>query len=239
MKTIMLLFWVLVGMSVFSQEPYRYLKVVIDKGQAWVEIRPEPVANKTWLEDDCIKTVNFHQFIVAEPTITQPEGFFLVEELDHWQKTSENFAGEHFLNQVPAKSISTLANNLAQELFGERLCNLPRDKFFLLWLSLTRSVVRTNGHRMHLDDRSKVSQSALTGVWVWNIMTKSWTVQDVRVFVLRDAKGLAVNLLVDAGANIMTKLLICPELYYTRHDFSYDLVTKSSKDLKNFVTCKK
>jgi len=238
MKTIMLLFWVLVGMSVFSQEPYRYLEVVIDHGDAWIKIHPKPITDRSWLEDDCIKTVSFRQFMAAEPTITQPEGFYLVEELEAFRKVAKNLGQPSLLNQVSAKSITTLDNYLSRELFGQGLYNLERDKFFLLWLSLTRVVVKSNSHNMYLDTKDKATQAALTGEWVWNLMVKSWTVQDVRVFVLNNPQGLAVNLLVDAGANIMTKIMVCPELSYKKQ-FSYDLVEKSSKDLKKFALCKK
>ena len=235
----MLLFWVLIGGNILAQEPYRYLEVVIEKGCSLVKIRPEPVANKSWLENNCIKTVNFRQFITAEPTITQPEGFFLVQELNEWQKNSKKFTEQDFLNNVPSKSIKTLADNLANRLFGERLCNLDRDKFFLLWLNITRSVFKSNNQGTYLDDKDRIIQSSLTGVWVWNLIDKSWVVQDVSIFSLHDSNGQSVTLLIDAGANIMTKIMICPELYYKRKDFSYDLVNKSSQEFKNFLTCKK
>lgn len=238
MKTLMLLFWVLIGSSILAQEPYRYLEVVVDKGIAWVRIRPEPIKDKTWLEDDCIKTVSFRQFASAEPVITQPEGFYLVEELERWCQVSKNLHQNYFLNQVPAKSVRILANRLSRQLFGEELYNLQRDKFFMLWLSLTRVVMKTNNHGMYLDSKDKATQVALTGEWVWKVIARSWTVQDVQVFALHNPNASSVNLLVDAGANIMTKVMIYPELNYDKK-FSYDLVDKSSKDLiKKFVALK-
>lgn len=236
MKTMLLLFWVLIEGTVMAQEPYRYLVPLIKDGVAWVQISPEPMTDKMWLEDDVIKTVNFRQFITASPAITQPEGFYLIEELDAWKKSANS---PELLNKVQVQAVTDLAEKVSGQVFGECLADLERDKYFLLWLSVTRAVVESNYRHLHLAEQDKVLQTSLTSEWVWDILIKSWTVSDVRVFYLQDENGQAINLLVDAGANIMTKLTICPELYYKKKDFSYDLVTKSSKDLKHFVTCKK
>ncbi|MFZ2310879.1 MAG: hypothetical protein WAW11_05040 [Patescibacteria group bacterium] len=238
MKAFVLVFWVLIGSNVLSQEPYRYLEVAVDNGAAWVRIRPEPIADKTWLENDCIKTVSFRQFVAAEPVITQPEGFYLVEELERWGRVSKNLHQNSFLNQASAESVRILAIHLSRQLFGEEICNLQRDKFFMLWLSLTRAVIKTNNRGMCLDSKDKAIQVALTGEWVWNVIIRSWTVQDVKVFALHSPNIYSVNLIVDAGANIMTKVMIYPELNYEKK-FSYDLVDKSSKNLmKKFVASK-
>jgi hypothetical protein len=232
MKAFMLLFWVLIGSNILAQEPYRYLKVEVTKGVAWVKILPEPVADKTWLEDDCIKTIGFKHFVAIEPEITQPEGFYLVEELEDWCLVSSRLHQNSFFNHVSAKAVHSLAENLSSQLFGECLCNLPRDKYFELWLSLTRAVVKTNSRGMYLDAADKATQVALTGEWVWRVITRSWTVQDVGVYALHQPNKMSVNLLVDAGSNVMTKIMIYPELQYKKC-FSYDLVDKSSRDLKN------
>ena len=232
MKAFMLLFWVLIGSNIIlAQESYRYLKVEVTKGAAWVKILPEPVADKTWLEDDCIKTIGFKHFVAIEPEITQPEGFYLVEELEDWCRVSGKLHQNSFLNHVSAKAVHSLAENLSSQLFGECLCNLPRDKYFELWLSLTRAVVKTNSRGMYLDKADKATQVALTGEWVWKVITRSWTVQDVGVYALHQPNKMSANLLVDAGSNVMTKIMIYPELQYKKR-FSYDLVDKSSRDLK-------
>jgi hypothetical protein len=237
MKTFMLLFWVLIGGSLLAQEPYRYLEVVIEKDVAWVKILPEPKADKTWLENNSIKAVNFNRFVAVEPTITQPEGFFLCAELDDFKQVSKNLGRPSFLNSVSSEAVSALAKNLARQLFGCSLDNLERDRYFMLWLSLTRAVMKTNNRGMYLDKKDKATQVALTGEWVWNLIDRSWTVQDVRVFSCHNPDAFSTNILVDSGGNIMTKIMICPELHYKKR-FSYDLVDKSSKGLKNFACVK-
>jgi hypothetical protein len=237
MKKLILLFWVLLANQALAQESYNYLEIVVENGDSWINIRLHPLKTEASIfEKNLIKTVSFEDFINTQPEITQPEGFYLTMELDDWNKASSILNQACLPNGIRKQYITELATSLSYSLFGDSLTNLKREQFIYLWISLSRAVVSTNNHYAPntLDLNSKLKQSALISELVWNLMCKSWTVADVRVFVLSKPNGLSTTLLIDAGGNVMTKIIISPEIYYRKSHFSYDLVNKSSRDLKNF-----
>ncbi|QQG52777.1 MAG: hypothetical protein HY931_00900 [Candidatus Falkowbacteria bacterium] len=221
-----------------AQENYDYLKITLVDGKQCLNIRVKALSLGTnFLENNPVRTVTFQKFMDSEPAITQPEGFFLCEELDDWRKKTDRQYPLTLAEQRAAQQAARLAEGAAVCLFGDSLKDLRRDQFLMLWVSLSRKAVKNS--RRDLQENS-VKESwfiAQTGELVWNLMPKSWTVEDTRAFALYRPNDLAVTLLVDPGANIMTKIILFPELKY-RQKFSYDLVDKSSKDLKDYAIYK-
>ncbi|MFA6417246.1 MAG: hypothetical protein WCW61_03585 [Patescibacteria group bacterium] len=242
MKKVMFVFLLLlIVFSIFaqdSQNKYDYLKITQVNGKDCLNIRAKALSLGTnFLEKNPVKTVNFQKFMDSEPTITQPEGFFLCEELDDWQRKANHEHPLTLTEKRAAQRVAHLAEGVAVCLFGDSLKDLRRDQFIMLWVSLTRKAVK-NRHRDLQSNFVKESWFiAQTGELVWNLMPKSWTVEDTRAFALYRPDNLAVNLLVDPGANIMTKMILFPEIKYHKR-FSYDLVNKSSKDLKKYAIYK-
>ncbi|MFA6514445.1 MAG: hypothetical protein WCT50_04145 [Patescibacteria group bacterium] len=233
MKKIFFLF-LFVPFVAFTQEPYDYLAIVTDHGQELARIKSKPDTYKAnFLERNLIKTVSYQQFLEAEPSITRPEGYFLVMELENFRQSSDTTRYFGLLGKEDKESIVKLANDLSCCLFNEELSSLKRDKFIMLWISLSRMIVKNNNQDKKIDWKKQSEEIALIGELVWSFLPKSWEVEDIRVFSLRDY-NISANLLIDAGGNIMTKIILFPELQYERKNFSYNLVEKSSKDLKHF-----
>lgn len=221
-----------------SQNKYDYLKITQINGKDCLNIRAKALSLGTnFFEKNPVETVNFKKFMDSEPTITQSEGFFFCKELDDWQRKADHEYPLTLTEKRAAQRVVHLAEGVSVYLFGDSLKDLRRDQFIMLWVSLTRKAVK-NRHRDLQSDFVKESWFiAQTGELVWNLMPKSWTVEDIRVFALYRPDNLAVNLLVDPGANIMTKIILFPEIKYHKI-FSYDLINKSSKDLKKYAIYK-
>jgi hypothetical protein len=242
MKKVMFVFLLLlIVFSIFAQDShdkYDYLKITRAKGKDCLNIRVKALSLGTnFLEKNPVETVNFQKFMDSEPAITQPEGFFLCEELDDWRKKTNHEYPLTLTEKRAAQWAANLAEDVAVCLFSDSLKDLRRDQFIMLWVSLTRKAIKVRNCDLQNDFVKKSCFIAQTGELVWNLMPKSWTVEDVRVFTLSASDDLAVNLLVDPGANIMTKIILFPEVKYHKR-FSYDLVNKSSKDLKNYAIYK-
>lgn len=221
-----------------SQHKYNYLKITQVNGKDCLNIRAKALSLGTnFLEDNLVETVTFQKFMDSEPAITQPEGFFLCDELDDWRKNPNHDYPLTIMEKRAAQHAAHLAEGVAVCLFGDSLKDLRRDQFIMLWVSLTRKAVKNRHHDLQNNFVKESWFIAQTGELVWNLMPKSWTVEDARVFALSRPDDLAVNLLVDPGANIMTKVILFPEIKYHKR-FSYDLINKSSKDLKNYAICK-
>jgi hypothetical protein len=235
----MLVFAFLSLALVLNAQDYDYLQVLVANGEKSVSLRVKPKSlGSNFLERSVIETVNFQDFLNVEPGITRPEGFFLCQELSSWEKKNDYFQASEILEQARCAYVQKLARGASSCLFADSLKNLERDKFIMLWLSLTRHTVKHNYHGRNLDFLEESRRLALTGKAIWDLLPKSWAVEDIYVYPLGDASGLWVNLLVDAGTNHMTKIVLFPELYYGKEKFSYDLVNKSSKDLKRFAVYK-
>ena len=240
MKKLLFLFFIISEVS--AQEPYDYLEIIVQNGDSWVNIKPEPtdfrVENS--LNQRVIKTINFETFLKIKPGITNPEGFCLMAELKDWRRASSVLCQSRLPEGISEKYVAQLAKHLSVYLFGDSLVNLEREKFIRLWISLSRAVIATSNHyeasNSTLKEQSK--QAALIGELVWSLMIKSWEVEDIEVFSLHKPNDFSVNLLLDAGTNIMTKIIILPEVYYRKQKFCYDLVNKTSKDLKSFGVVK-
>lgn len=234
----MVLFIFLVA-AVFAQEDYDYLKITTVAGRQYVSIRARALTLGTnFLEKQPVTTVTLQKFMDTEPTITRPEGFFLCEDFNDWRKKSDHEFPLSLSQKRSAQQAANLAPGAAVCLFGDSLKDLRRDQFIMLWISLTRKAVKNSHLDLRPDFEQKSWKLAQIGELVWALMPKSWTVEDVRVFPLAAPDAPAVNLLVDAGANIMTKIIIFPEIQYHKKDFSYDLVNKSSRDLKDYAVFK-
>lgn len=232
-------FLVFAVVVISAQEDYDYLKITTIDGRQYVNIRARALTLGTnFLEKNPVSTVSFQKFMDSEPTITRPEGFFLCEELDDWRKKADHEQPLTFLEKKNARRAAQLAAGAAVCLFGDSLKDLRRDQFIMLWVSLSRKAVKSNRRDLRTDFNAESWRVAQIGAMVWDLMPKSWTVEDVRVFALYRPDGLAVNLLVDAGANIMTKMILFPEIRYHKKNFCYDLIDKSSRDLKNYAIYK-
>jgi hypothetical protein len=239
MKKMIFLF-LFIPFLALAQGSYDYLAIVTDNGQKLARIKATQSSYKNnFLEVNRIKTVDYQELLEAEPSITKPESYFLVMELESFRHSSGTIRYSGLLGKEDGESITRLANDLSCCLFNQELCSLERDKFIMLWISLSRTIVKNhnqlNGET--IDWKKESEQIALTGELVWSLLPKSWTVEDIRVFSLHDC-NISANLLIDAGENIMTKIILFPELQYERKNFSYDLVEKSSRDLKHFGICK-
>jgi hypothetical protein len=237
MKKIIFIFLAFSAFEVFAQEPYNYLEIKVENGDSWVNIRSIPlVLDSSIFERRLIKNVSFQEFLDAKPDITQPEGLYLTMELENWREASEILNRPHLPKGVSNKYISEMVYALSDFSLVDSVIDFDRDKFIYLWISLTRAVISRNNHHSSktLDFKHQSKEIALAAELIWNLMPKSWTVADVNVFSLHNPNGQSVNLLIDAGGNIMTKIVVYPEYLYRHRHFSYDLVNKSSRDLKYF-----
>jgi hypothetical protein len=211
---------------------------MVANGETFINLRARPKSLGYTLKNSVIKTISWRSFLEVEPAITRPEGFFLCQELNHWERNSDDLQRISLSRIAHSRQFKKLAANASFCLFADSLKNLERDKFIMFWVSLTRSVVKYSSHESRLNFPQESQDLALTGKLIWDLLPKSPAVEDIYVYPLGDASGLWANLLVDAGNNIMTKVILFPELYYGKKEFSYDLVNKSSKDLKKFAVYK-
>jgi hypothetical protein len=221
-----------------SAQDYDYLQVIVSNGETFVNLRARPKSLGYTLNNNVIKTTSWQNFLEIEPGITRPGGFFLCQELNHWERNSDDLQRISLYRIANGRQLKKLATDASFCLFADSLRNLERDKFIMFWISLTRSIVTHGRHGAKFNFLQESQRLALTGKLIWDLLPKSSAVEDIYVYPLSDASGTWVNLLVDAGNNVMTKIILFPELYYGKKEFSYDLVNKSSKDLKKFAVYK-
>jgi hypothetical protein len=221
-----------------NAQDYDYLQVVVANGETFVNLRAKPKSLGYTLNSNAIKTISWQNFLEMEPGVTRPGGFFLCQELNHWERNSDDLQRINLYRIANSRQFKKLAGEASFCLFADSLRDLERDKFIMFWISLTRNIVKHQSHGSKFNFPQESQRLALTGKLIWDLLPKSWAVEDIYVYPLGDASGLWVNLLVDAGNNTMTKIILFPELYYGKEKFSYDLVNKLSKDLKNFAVYK-
>lgn len=238
MKKMLVSAFLFIALVVNAQD-YDYLQVLVVGGEKSVSLRVKPKSlGSSFLEKSVIKTISFEDFLEIEPAITRPEGFFLCQELSNWERKNDYFQASEILETSRRRHAQRLASGAATCLFSDSLKNLERDKFIMLWVSLTRHTIKHNYHGRNFNFLEESRRLALIGKAIWDLLPKSWAVEDIYVYPLGDSSGLWVNLLVDAGTNNLTKVILFPELYYGKENFSYSLVNKSSKDLKKFAIYK-
>lgn len=233
-----LVFVLLLFVLAVNAQDYDYLQVILVDGETFVNLRAKPKSLGYTLNNNAIKTTSWQNFLEMEPGITRPGGFFLCQELNHWERNSDDLQRISLYRIANSHQLRKLATDASFCLFADSLRNLERDKFIMFWISLTRNIVKHNSHGSKFNFPQESQRLALTGKLIWDLLPKSWAVEDIYVYPLGDASGLWVNLLIDAGNNTITKIVLFPELYYGKKEFSYDLVNKSSKDLKKFAVYK-
>ena len=104
-----------------------------------------------------------------------------------------------------------------------------------LWLKVTRALFFHYNFEAPLNFQQRSRDAAILGEMVWELMPKNLSVCDVQIFSLHNPKWMSVNLLLDCGGNIMTKLTVIPDLYF-KENFSQSMLEKSSKALRKFGT---
>lgn len=242
MKIILCVFVLHMVLSLSAQESYDYLKVVDEKGKSYVNLRVRPERNGAIKEIEttgceAIRTLCFQKFLKAEPGITKKEGFLLAMELNSWQKFSASEYKLKYLTNLQEDIIWEIGEKFSLNYFNKRSEILNREESVLLWLFVTRIVVAHGDKKLPTDIISRTQEIALVGEFVWRSLYKSSGVSDIWVYSLHNPDKYSANLLVDASGNLLTKIMVCPELLYGKEGNLdlLDLVERSSKELKDFA----
>jgi hypothetical protein len=232
MKSLLVSFVVLCSfLNVFAQkEQYRYLKIQDEEGDAWISVCERPCDSD--YTGETIKTLSFQKFAEAKVGLTKSEGFELAFELEHWRDLSPlsgSLCNIQIKEDVLRKVISVFANHL----YHKKPEDLNRQETLFLWLKVTRALFFHYNREAPLNFQQRSRDAAILGEMVWELMPENLSVCDVKVFSLHNPKWMSVNLLLDCGGNIMTKVTVIPDLYF-KENFSLAMLEKSSKNLKKF-----
>ena len=235
MKIILLVIIFIFGGNALAQGPYYYLEIVVENGDSWVNIRSLPLNEQSdeMSGHEGIKTISFMKFLKTKQSITKSEGFLLAMELQNWQKISQPLYQRSYLKNINEDLVDKMAEICSLSLFGKKTELLNRQELLMLWLCVSRVFVFHDFNKVPLDFKLQSKEISLVAEFVWTAMPKNSSVSDIRIFSLHDPESFSVSLLVDSSDNIMTKVMVCPEIYY-KDIYSLELINKSSKELKSF-----
>lgn len=242
MKCIVCVFVLLLALSLSAQDSYCYLRVVDgDKSYVNLRVRPEREDARERIETtgcEAIRTVSFNKFLKAELTITKKEGFLLAMELNSWQKFSASDYKLNYLTNLQEEVIYKLGELFSLNYFKRNSEVLNREESILLWLYVTRIVVAHGSKKLPIDIVSRTQEITQVGELVWRSLYRSSDVSDIWIYSLHNPNQYSVNLLVDASGNLITKIMVCPELLYGKEGTLdlLELVERSSKELKSFAS---
>lgn len=246
MKKILSVVVFFLAISLSAQESYHYLKVVDGSNKSYVNLRVRPERNDAIEEiettgPEAIRTLCFHKFLKAEPTITKKEGFLLAMELNSWQKFSSPDYKLNYLTNLQEEVIYKLGELFSLNYFKKNSEVLNREESVLLWLFVTRIVVANGDKKLPADIIGRTQEIALVGEFVWCSLYKSADASDIWVYSLHNPNQYSANLILDASGNLLTKIMVCPELLYGKEGNLdlLDLVERSSRELKDFANIDK
>lgn len=206
----------------------RYLKVVYEKDEAWVNICRE--GNK-------VKVVSLNDFMKAEPVITNSEGYELASELGRWSDSMRVFSRLDN-KQIREEVLNSMLNIFSRHYYRKEPEQLSRKECLSLWVEVSRAIFCHHFRDLPLKFCEQSKEAALIGEMMWPLIwRRNSLLEDIMIFSIHKPGGFSVNLLLDKSGNIMTKVIIVSDIYY-REEFSLSLLNKNSKALKAFATAK-
>ena len=246
MKSILCVFVLLLALSLSAQDSYYYLRVVEGSDKSFVNLRVRPERSDAIEEIEttgceAIRTISFNKFLRAEPVVTKKEGFLLAMELNSFKKLSASEYKLNYLTNLQEDIIFRIGEEFSLNYFNKRSEILNRDESILLWLFVTRIVVANGDKKLPTDIISRTQEIALVGEFVWRSLYKSSAVSDIWVYSLHNPNQYSANLILDASGNLITKIMVCPELLYGKEGNLdlLDLVERSSREFKDFANIDK